>query len=133
MALLPEAYEKAWKNDPAIRAMAEGCLREWRGKIKQAETAWELTRLIESKQDPDKVLSVILGIMMLDEKDEETDMLAAGPLEDFLVHSGPEYIDAVEKLAAKIPRFRSLLSGVWQSTIDLNVWKRIEKVRGQVR
>ena len=129
MPLTPEVYENAWKNDKSIRAVAESVLREWRGEIKQAETAWELTRLIESELDPDKVLGVILGIMALDNKDEKTGLLGAGPLEDFLNHSGPEYIDVIEQLAAKNARFKTVLKGVWQTAeIDLAVWKRVERI-----
>lgn len=129
MPLAPEAYESAWKVDQSIRAMAESVFREWREEIEQAETAWELTRLIESESDPDKALSVILGIMALDSKDEEIDLLGAGPLEDFLNHFGPQYIDVIETLAAKNPRFKTVLKGVWQTAeVDPEVWKRVEKI-----
>src|SRR5579862_5724524 len=106
MPLPPEVYEDSWKNDQSIRAMAESVFRKWREKIEEAETAWALTRFIESELDPDKALSVILGIMALDSKNEEIDLLGAGTLEDFLNHSGPEYIDVIEQLAAKNPRFK---------------------------
>jgi hypothetical protein len=129
MPLPPEVYEDAWKNDKSIRAMAESVFREWREKIEEAETAWELTRLIESKSDPGKALSVILGIMALDSKDEEIDLLGAGPLEDCVNNSGPEYIDVIEQLAAKNPRFKTVLRGVWQTaTMDLAVWKRVDRI-----
>jgi hypothetical protein len=129
MPLAPEVYEDAWKNDTSIRAMVESVFREWRAGIKQAETAWELTRLIESRSDPDQALSVILGIMALDSKDEEIDLLGAGPLEDFLNHSGPEYIDVIERLAAKNPRFKTVLKGAWQTAeMDPAVWKRVERI-----
>ena len=129
MPLAAELYEDAWKNDKSIRAMAESIFREWREEIEEAETAWELTRLIESELDPDKVLGVILGIMALDNKDEKTGLLGAGPLEDFLNHSGPEYIDVIEQLAAKNARFKTVLKGVWQTAeIDLAVWKRVERI-----
>ncbi len=112
--------------------MAESVLNEWREKLKQAETSWELTRLIESQLDPDKALGVILGIMALDNKDEELDLLGAGPLEDFLNNSGPEYIDVIEQLAAQNPRFMTVLKGVWQTAeMDLTVWKRVERVCGE--
>ncbi len=133
MPLPPEAYEEAWESDKSIRTTAEAIFHEWRGKIRQAESAWELTRLIESKQNPDKALGVILGIMAIDNKDEEIGLLGAGPLEDFLNHSGPDYIDVIEKLAAKNPRFKTVLGHVWQTTtMDLKVWKRLERIRGEV-
>jgi len=131
MALSPEIYEAAWNNDPAIRKMAERILREWISKTKKAETAWELTRLMESKQDPDKALKLILGIMALDKEGKEFGLLGAGPLEDFLNYSGPDYIEVIEKLAARNPRFKEVLGHVWQTSImDLNVWERVEKVCG---
>ncbi len=121
-------YEEAWKNDNSVRSMAESVLNEWLEEVKEAETAWALTRLIESKLDPDKALGVILGIMALDYKDEELGMLGAGPLEDFLNDSGQEYIDVIEQLAAKNPRFMTVLKGVWQTAkMDLAVWKRVEE------
>ena len=104
MPLAPEAYEEAWESDKSIRTMAEAIFHEWRGNIKKAESAWELDRLIESKQNPDKALGMILGIMALDNKDAETHLLGSGPLEDFLNHSTPDYIDAIEVLAAKNSR-----------------------------
>jgi hypothetical protein len=132
MVLPPEAYEQAWKNDKSIRTMAEAILHEWREGIKQAETAWELTRLTESKVDADKALSVILGILALDDSGEVVGVLGASPLEDFLNHHGPEYIDVIEQLAAKNPGFRTVLSRVWQTTMDPKVWKRVETICKEV-
>ena len=129
MPLAPEVYEDAWKNDKSVRAMAESVFREWREEIEQADTAWELTRLIESGLDTDKALSVILGILALDSKDEVIDRLGAGPLEDFLNNSGPEYIDLIEQLAAKNPRFKAVLKAVWQTAeMDLALWQRVEGI-----
>ncbi len=134
MILRPKAYEESWKNDESIRSMAEAVLREWRERIKQAETAWELTRLTESKVDADKALCVILGIMALDTRNEEIGILGAGPLEDFLNNNGTEYIDVIEQLAAQNPRFKKLLSMVWQTTrMDPKVWKRVDTITNGVR
>jgi hypothetical protein len=133
MPLALEVYEDAWKDDESICAMAGAVFREWRQEIEQAETAWQLTILIESRIDPDRALCVILGIMALDEQDEMIDRLGAGPLEDFLNEYGPEYIDVMEQLAAKNPRFKMVLKGVWQTAeMDLEVWKRVEKVCSDV-
>ena len=130
MPRVPEAYENAWKNDPLVRSFAEGCFREWHGKVEEAETSWDLTRLIESQVDPDKALSVIMGILALDKEGEALDLLAAGPLEDFLVHSGPEYINVIEALATMNARFRSLLQGVWGGRMYAAVWQRVKQIRG---
>jgi hypothetical protein len=65
---------------------------------------------------------VILGNMALDNKVEEIDFLGTGPLGDFLNYSGQDYIDVIEKLAAKNPRFKTVLGHVWQTTrMDLKV------------
>jgi len=56
-------------------------------------------------------------------------ILAAGPLEDFLVSFGPSYIDRIEELARKNPRFNDLLGGVWKSLITDEIWARVEKAR----
>jgi hypothetical protein len=133
MLFAPEAYENAWENDRSIRAMAEAVFREWREGVRQAETAWELTRLTESKTDADRALSVILGILALDKNGEVVGILAASPLEDFLNHNGTEYIDIIEQLAVRNPRFKTVLSGVWHTTtMDPKVWKRVETICKEV-
>ena len=72
---------------------------------------------------------MILGIMALDSKDAEIGRLGAGPLEDFLNSFGPEYIDVIGQLAARNPRFKTVLRGVWQTAeMDLAVWRRVEKI-----
>ena len=86
--------------------------------------------MIESQVDPDKALSVIMGILALDKEGEALDLLAAGPLEDFLVHSGPEYINVIEALATMNARFRSLLQGVWGGRMYAAVWQRVKQIRG---
>jgi hypothetical protein len=59
-------------------------------------------------------------------------VLAAGPLEDLLVHHGPAVIDRVEQLARDDSRFNLLLGGVWPSTVAADVWARVEKARRDV-
>ena len=124
---VPEAYEDAWKGDPAF---AEECLREWYEKVEETETSWDLTRLIESQVDPDRAISVIMVILALDKNGEELDLLAAGPLEDFLVYSGPEYINVIEALARMNANFRSLLAGVSGGRMDAAAWQLVKQVRG---
>jgi hypothetical protein len=51
--------------------------------------------------------------------------IAAGPLEDLLDKAGPEYIAAVEDLALSTPRAARMLTGVWRSSIDPQVWDRV--------
>jgi len=129
MALCPEAYEEAWKHDPSIRLVAQAIFREWQENVRDAENAWGLTRMVEDNIEPDRARAIILGIMALDINEEQFGLLGAGPLEDFLNYSGPDYIGVIEELAAKNPRFRRVLSNVWQTqAIAPEVWKRVQKI-----
>ena len=56
-------------------------------------------------------------------------MIAAGPLEDLLADYGNIYIDRIEELARKSPRFNYLLGGVWKNSSNDEVWQRVEKAR----
>jgi hypothetical protein len=55
--------------------------------------------------------------------------LAAGPLEDLLAQQGPEFIERIEELARKDPEFNELLGGVWQNTMDDEIWRRVQAAR----
>ena len=59
-------------------------------------------------------------------------MLAAGPLEDFLVNFGEMYIEQVETLSTKDPSFRHLLRGVWKNAMTDEVWSRIQALRTEI-
>ena len=59
-------------------------------------------------------------------------VLAAGPMEDLLVHHGNAFIDRVEFEASRNPRFNFLLGGVWQNSIVADIWDRIKLARCEV-
>jgi hypothetical protein len=61
--------------------------------------------------------------------DEAFGMIAAGPLEDLISYHGQLYIDRIEALARKNPRFNYLLGGVWKNASTDDVWSRVEKIR----
>jgi hypothetical protein len=56
-------------------------------------------------------------------------MIAAGPLEDLLGDYGELYIDRIEEMARKNPRFNYLLGGLWRSSSKPDIWSRIEQIR----
>jgi hypothetical protein len=56
-------------------------------------------------------------------------ILAAGPLEDLLATVGPKYIDRVEQLARRDPKFNWLLGGVWKNNMTDEVWERVQAIR----
>ena len=59
-------------------------------------------------------------------------VLAAGPLEDLLAKRGEDFIDRVEELARKDPKFNDLLGGVWRNTMTDEVWQRVQAIRNHV-
>jgi hypothetical protein len=61
--------------------------------------------------------------------DKAFGVLAAGPLEDLLADFGELYIQRVEELARKNPRFNHLLGGVWRNSMTDDVWNRVKKAR----
>jgi hypothetical protein len=65
-------------------------------------------------------------------EDELVEVLAAGPVEDLLRLHGPAVIDRVETEARRNPAFNNVLGGVWSSSIDPDVWKRVEQIRNKV-
>lgn len=64
-----------------------------------------------------------------DLSDKTVAILAAGPLEDLLADDGPEYIERVEELARRDPKFNYLLGGVWRSTMTDEIWRRVQAAR----
>jgi hypothetical protein len=61
--------------------------------------------------------------------DKAFGILAAGPVENLLSEFGESYIERVEELARKNPRFNFLLGGVWQLAMTEDVWARLQKAR----
>jgi hypothetical protein len=61
--------------------------------------------------------------------DKAFGMIAAGPLEDLIADYGDLYIDRIEVLARKNPRFNYLLGGVWKNASKNDVWKRVENAQ----
>jgi uncharacterized protein DUF6869 len=65
-------------------------------------------------------------------EDRLVEVLAAGPVEDLLRLHGPAVIDRVENEARRDPAFNNVLGGVWSTTIDPDVWERVEHIRNKV-
>lgn len=58
--------------------------------------------------------------------------IAAGPLEGFLGRFDGEAIDRVEPEAARDPKFRRVLSGVWKHGMSDPVWARVRAIQKTV-
>ncbi|WP_204902955.1 DUF6869 domain-containing protein, partial [Microbulbifer mangrovi] len=63
-------------------------------------------------EKPDKTLDLILAIMNFSQNNAINEVLAAGPLAQFLAQHGPEIIERVEQLAQEEKKFANLLGGV---------------------
>ena len=74
----------------------------------------------------------ILAVYRRDLSDKAVAVLAAGPVEDLLAKQGPEFIDRVEELARKDPKFNYLLGGVWQNMMSAEIWQRVQAARHHV-
>ena len=79
------------------------------------------------EKDWEQMWSVLQAIAALprDINDKALALIAAGILEDLLSKNGAEYVDRIITLAASSSRFARMLTGVWRSDIEANVWERV--------
>ena len=78
--------------------------------------------------DGDRLWPFILEAYKRDLSDKMIAVLAAGPLEDLLDKRGEDFIDRIEELARKDPKFNDLLGCVWRTTMTEEVWQRVQAV-----
>jgi hypothetical protein len=79
--------------------------------------------------DPEYGFEIVLAIHQMDKKQEHIEILAAGPVEDLLVHHGSFVIDKIVDVAKDDPGFARVLGGVWKSTMSDDVWHKVESAR----
>lgn len=110
---LVNAYIKRYSRyDPAIgrhevRSFWVWQACDWLG-VNDPEGLWRLVLAVLDRTDSPRVLGA----------------LAAGELEDLIEYHGPAFIERIEHEAARDPRFRRLLCGVWRSSTP-QVWARV--------
>jgi hypothetical protein len=102
--------------------------RKERGRRPYAQAFERLYELV--RDEPEIAWPVIQEIYRIDASDAMLAYLAAGPVEDLLVHHGGEFIDRIESLAKSDPVFRKMLGAVWKSKIAGDIWKRLKAVAG---
>ena len=105
-----------------------------RGSPEHEANWWAVEQILDwmLEGEGDRLWSFILETYKRDLSDDVLAVLAAGPLEDLLAKCGPEYIDRVEELARKDPKFNEVLGGVWKSSITDEVWQRVKAIRNKV-
>lgn len=100
-------------------------------------SAYELDRLCHVS--PHSALQVIMHIikqfdfedLQVPSEDKAQALLsnlAAGPLEDLLVHHGPLVVSSIESAARDDRRVAWTIAHVWRNDIDQGVWTRLQRV-----
>lgn len=93
---------------------------------------WTFDLWIEKAQnDPELCWRLIQAVLAQDSDEHVIAALAAGPMEDLLLHHGPAFIERIEAKAAQNPLYRHLLAGVWRNKIAQDVWDRVLAARGK--
>ena len=91
------------------------------------DTRWASSKAIDPVYDaPEQLWDFILAVLERNPPAEVIEILAAGPMEDYLAKLGAQVIEKVEQQAATDPRFRSLLGGVWRNSTAEDVWRRVQ-------
>ncbi|RUL67091.1 hypothetical protein EKH79_00345 [Dyella dinghuensis] len=118
------------KQNVSVEEIASAYLAYLRTQDEQFE--WVLADIYGFALDKDwNGLWALVRIVALWQEDIDSKTLcvfAAGPLEDLLDGAGLVYIDRVESFARECPRFARMLTGVWPSSIDADVWKRVTTI-----
>jgi hypothetical protein len=96
------------------------------------ETLWafmEFVRLIRT--DPSGAWTVVKQVLAIDSSSGIMEAVSAGLVEELLVTHGPAIISTIERDAGQNKLIAEMLGGVWESDMDRNVWKKVEKIRSR--
>ena len=95
---------------------------------------WAVSEVCDWRlEGDDRLWPFILEAYKRDLPDKMIAVLAAGPLEDLLDKRGEDFIDRIEELARRDPKFTDMLGCVWRNTITDEVWQRVQAVLTHVR
>lgn len=118
-----------------IREIAQrwvNCESEYEKSGKHSADSYEPNELVHD--DPHKALKVILEVLStipIRPDNKLFQALAAGPFEVLLVYRGGKVVKQIEHEAPQNAGLRRLLGGVWQSTIEPEVWNSVLKLRSE--
>ena len=114
---------------PALLADARLEYLTWfdRDQARAEQVAWSFLCLFTLVQDdPERAFEVILHMVERAQTKDNAIDIGCGDLEDLIATHGAAFVDRIETLARRSPRFRWVLSGVWpQGKADTPVWARI--------
>jgi Family of unknown function (DUF6869) len=81
--------------------------------------------------EPERAWPVICKVIQQISDDDILAYVAAGPLEDILVHHPHAFIDRVEALARQDAHFRRTVSGVWAwNSLPPEIRRRLDALLG---
>jgi hypothetical protein len=105
-----------------------------RGSPERERYWWAISEVMDWSLDNEgeQLWLFILAVNKREISPEVAAVFAAGPIEDLLGKQGAEFIDRVEELARKDPKFNHLLGGVWRSTMSDDIWQRVQTARNHV-
>jgi hypothetical protein len=96
-------------------------------KRDNSATEWAIEAVFDiTYEQPAELWDFILEVLSRNPPNEVLEVLAAGPLEDYLAKCGETVIARVEEKAKADPAFRSLLGGVWKNSMSAEVWGRVQ-------
>jgi hypothetical protein len=87
------------------------------------DALWELCR-----NDPEMAWRVIVDIYRNRPAERVLANLAAGPIEDLLVHHGDLALPWIEDCCANEPGFAKVLDMVWKNSMPDKVWDRLRRL-----
>jgi len=96
-------------HDPALQWSFDAAVDYWLEE--RWDDLWELVKAI--------------SVLPQDIDDKTFATVSAGALEDLLDKAGPAYIEQVLDFAGQTPRLGRMLTGVWPSSIEPEVWARV--------
>lgn len=108
--------------------------RAARGSQEQEREFWSFETVWEMCQDDAAAAwQVILQIHARRPGEIVLANLAAGPVEDLLVHHGHTVLPWIERYCADAPDFVQVLEMVWRNDIAEEVWHRLQRLTGSRR
>ena len=117
-------------QDDLVRGFLD-LLRSEHGTELHDESFWTFMAMQDLVEEfPDEAFAVVKELLKADDWQHLVGQIAAGPIEDLLVHHGPRMIDCIEAEACANPRLKHALGGVWKSNSSPEIWTRVEAARG---
>ena len=85
------------------------------------------------RREPSVAWEVICRLVELAPESKSAAFIAAGPLEEFVVAHGEQFLEAISSQARVSQKMQRALGGVWQeSQMPKKVWRQVQKLAGKL-